>query len=419
VTTTVTVRMYNVGFGDSFLVTVTRDGTAWRMLVDCGVHSQGQARSIRETVAVVIGDLEAASADGVPRLDVVVATHRHADHISGFALDAWEKVHVGEVWLPFVEDVTDETAIELRRAQTETAARLTSLLERRTAGVDRGAWPAAVEVAQWLAINSSGNAAATDRLVGRNGKGFAEAHSVRYLPRPAGRKNRISVAGGAGTVHVLGPSRDPAELKLMDPPANAGWLRLDDVDPDRDDALAGAPLFDRRYGVDHDADLPEELTRAKGSLKLATLNNDAGVLAAASILERSVNNSSLFLVLEVGGMRLVFPGDSQEGAWEHVLDDPAKADLLRNAVFYKIGHHGSRNATPKKFVNEVWQDGGYAMLPWGLVKAWKDSIPKRELIEALTNHHHTVIRADAPQALPGRVAVHDDLWSEVVFAVHS
>jgi hypothetical protein len=67
----------------------------------------------------------------------------------------------------------------------------------------------------------------------------------------------------------------------------------------------------------------------------------------------------------------------------------------------------------------VWQDGGYAMLPWGLVKAWKDSIPKRELLDALHDHHHTVIRADAPQELPGRVSVHDDLWSEVVFAVRT
>lgn len=418
-TTTVTVRMYNVGFGDAFLVTVKVDGKPWRMLVDCGVHSQGEARPIKETVRAIIGDLTAESDDGVPRLDVVVATHHHADHIKGFSLPDWEQVQVGEVWLPFVEDETDPDAIALKRAQTQTAQRLQLLIERRTAGVDGGAWPRAVAQARWFAMNSLGNADATDRLVGRNGKRFAAPHKVRYLPKLVERKNHIALAKGAVTVHVLGPSRDPADLKLMDPPANAGWLRLDDDGLLDGEGLARTPLFDARYAVGNVANLPPGLADARRNLRLDSLTNDAGLLAASSILERSVNNTSLFLVLEVSGIRLVFPGDAQEGAWRHVLDDPPKADLLRGAVFYKVGHHGSHNATPKRFVNEVWHDGGYAMLPWGLVKAWKDSIPKRELLDALQDHHHTVIRADAPKAVPGRVAVHADLWSEVVFAVNT
>jgi beta-lactamase superfamily II metal-dependent hydrolase len=420
-TTAVTVRMYNVGFGDAFLVTVDADGKPWRMLVDCGVHSQGQARPIRETVRAIIGDLASAGVDGTPHLDVVVATHHHADHISGFALDEWEQVHVDEVWLPFVEDSRDADALALRRAQTEAARRLTALLGRRTAGLEPGSWPAAVAEASGFAMNSFGNAEATDRLIGRNGKHFAGAHRVRYLPRTAPRKNRIPVADGVATAHVLGPSRDPKDLKCMDPPANAGWLRLDEaLDEDdlfHDSALADAPLFDPRYAVQDVAQLPTRLSDAQGSLKLRTVNNDAGLLGAASILERSVNNTSLFIVLDVGGKRLVFPGDSQEGAWQHVLRDAEKAELLRDAVFYKVGHHGSHNATPKSFVNDVWRDGGYAMLPWGLVNRWKDSIPKVELLDALHSHHHTVVRADAPEAVPGKVTVHEDVWSEVVFSV--
>ena len=93
----VTVRMYNVGFGDSFVVTLTQDDRVWRMLVDCGVHWQGQARPIAETVQAIIADLKAASPDGVPRLDVVAATHHHADHIAGFARDEWEQVEVSQV----------------------------------------------------------------------------------------------------------------------------------------------------------------------------------------------------------------------------------------------------------------------------------------------------------------------------------
>jgi hypothetical protein len=54
---------------------------------------------------------------------------------------------------------------------------------------------------------------------------------------------------------------------------------------------------------------------------------------------------------------------------------------------------------------------------WGLVERWKNTIPQKKLMAALNAHHHTVIHADAPHAIPGRVTVHDDLWSEITFTL--
>ena len=136
-------------------------------------------------------------------------------------------------------------------------------------------------------------------------------------------------------------------------------------------------------------------------------------LSAAALLERVVNNTSLFFVLDVAGTRLLFPGDAQQGAWDHVLADKQNRALIKDCAFYKVGHHGSHNATPKDFVLNIWQDGAYAMLPWGLVKRWQDSIPKRELMEALRAHKHTVIRIDDQHTEPGTVEYHHDLWSQL------
>jgi beta-lactamase superfamily II metal-dependent hydrolase len=412
--TTVSVRMYNVGFGDAFVVTVRRDDARWKMLVDCGVHSQGRARSIEEAVDAIIADLKAEAPDGVPHLDVVVATHHHADHISGFAFDAWEQVVVDEVWVPFVEDEDDPDGKRLRASHTLTAQRLTTIIKRRQA-VESGPKARDLALAHDFAMNSFGNAESTDRLLSRNGLGFATKPAIRYLPSTVPAENVIETTMPGVVARVLGPSRDPEQLKRMDPPKSAGWLRLDGEDDTDEEALPA--LFNEWFVARSVDTLPTELTTAQKALHLDAITNDDGVLSAASVLERAVNNTSVFFVLDVEGTKLLFPGDAQQGAWEHVLDDPVARALVKDVAFYKIGHHGSHNATPKRYVEEILTDGAYAMLPWGLVERWKATIPKTELMDALAAHHHHVTRADAPVAEEGHVVVHDDLWSEVTFSV--
>lgn len=300
----------------------------------------------------------------------------------------------------------------MKAGQIATAQRLQGLVAQRVNQLalelraDPEKWPADLAAAQAFAVNSSGNADATDRLIGRNGKQFATpGHAVRYLPNKTPALNLIQV-GPDIVVHVLGPSRDPDDIKRMDPPAGDGWHDFGVSEPPASDDGRLTPLFMAKYEAPPEQ-APRSLRDALTTLRLDQLTNDDGLLAAASILERSVNNTSLFLVFDIAGHRFVFPGDSQYGAWEHVLNDPQGQALVENAVFYKIGHHGSNNATPQRFIDQIWQDGGYAMLPWWLVKAWQATIPFGPLITALDQHHHPTIREDSPTPVTPDVTVID------------
>jgi hypothetical protein len=74
-------------------------------------------------------------------------------------------------------------------------------------------------------------------------------------------------------------------------------------------------------------------------------------LEIVRILDDAMNNTSLILLFEVGGKKFLFPGDAQIENWNYALkDSPAAAanrTLLEGTDFYKVGHHGSLNATPK------------------------------------------------------------------------
>lgn len=95
--------------------------------------------------------------------------------------------------------------------------------------------------------------------------------------------------------------------------------------------------------------------------------------AMALKLDSVRNNTSLVLAIELVAANkvLLFPGDAQAGNWRswaeveyEVEGKKVKAtELLEKAVFYKVGHHGSHNATLKNGLDLMKNNELAAMIP--------------------------------------------------------
>src|SRR5947209_4224161 len=104
-----TIRMYRLlELGDCFLVTFTAGASVSRLLIDCG--------SFRNT-SESIDRLKAITADigvtvGNKPIDLVVGTHQHNDHLSGFVHceTTFRKVRVNQVWLSWLDNPDDPKA---------------------------------------------------------------------------------------------------------------------------------------------------------------------------------------------------------------------------------------------------------------------------------------------------------------------
>ncbi len=209
----VAIRMYNVGFGDAFLLQFPGEERRRRVLIDCGNHFMGAGpRPIKLIVQQIISDV--TDSDGVARIDLVVATHRHQDHVSGFAEAAWADVEVGEVWMPWTENPSDPEARDVLNQQSSTARRLKLGLTALNVDPED---PALV-----LAENALTNAAAMRTLH----RGFSGHPTRRFLSSDDGLQPLESGLLPGVRVHVLGPARSRDIIRDMIPPAGESYVWL-------------------------------------------------------------------------------------------------------------------------------------------------------------------------------------------------
>ena len=368
------VRMYRVGFGDCFLLTLPAASGPEHVLIDCGVHPKGDAKTIRravENVAQVTGK----------RLAVVIATHAHADHISGFhaCKELFRSFDVGEVWLPWTENPDDKQAQRYKTKQLALTNRLAMHLAALRVGDASGTEKQ--QAALYAVQNLTGNADALQLLNSKINGG-----KPRYLE--AGEKITDPAGIKGLAVKVLGPPRDEKFLGQMDPPKGDRFLRLDGKATTEVD---GVKPFARRWDCETD-ELDDELRLDRRDVQtLVELSSDPVGLAFA--LDHAVNNSSVVTLFSFAGRNLLFPGDAQYGNWAAWINDPAGAEILRNVNFLKVAHHGSHNATPKSALAKM-EAGHFSAMVATQNRPWP-SIPLKPLMAELNaKTQGAIVRSD-------------------------
>ncbi len=385
------IRMYNVGFGDCFLLTLPDDKT---ILVDCGFHNNAPGDySAKELVAQVIADVVALT--GKKWIDVVIATHRHRDHVFAFNDPQWDEVQFGEVWFPWVDNPKSAEATKLWRKHhaftMHLAAAVPSLPiapEKReeiefllwNAGIDERGAPA-------LGFNAWSNEDALEKLRRR-------AKKRRYLPRTRKVPETFEPEALPGvTVHVLGPSRNPSEIVEEEPPDPQTFKRLA-LNAGGENAWLAEPPFPPVWRAPPD---DERVITAADEARIESLARQADALFAAEFVDHMINSTSLLLVLDIGKARLLLPGDAEWGTWKRLVPGGAHADackeLLETASFFKVGHHGSHNATPEDLVKMLGKSVP-AMISTKSGKGnFRKGIPLPKLLEALGAR---AVRSDKP-----------------------
>lgn len=426
------VRMYRQGLGDCFLITLPKEnGDPYYILIDCGVilGTPGAA----DQMTAVVNDIIATTHGHV---DLLVATHEHWDHLSGFvqAKDAFSRLKVGEVWLGWTEDPKDELADKLRSEHQALRLALASACARLRFG--HGGDSLADSMMEFFGAAGQGTTGEALKRV----KSFENASTRFCLPKDP----PVEPEGTTARVYILGPPHDEKMIKKYNPSKShqeTYGLAPSALQPALTDADAGAPFdpiaqiplavarqmpfFQERYwGEDSDSLEKDQSWRRIDGDWLDVSSN------LALQLDSATNNTSLVIAIELeDGDVLLFAADAQVGnwlSWQQLSWDVAGKkitgpDLLSRTILYKTGHHGSHNATLQQDGLELMKKLQIAFIPvdhaMAVKKRWgKMPLDKLEArLNEITKGCVLRIDRDVPSALIGRVEQDKDknLYYEV------
>lgn len=374
------------------------------VLIDCG-YKPGSPKFIGTSAKDITDSIREATGG---RVDVAVITHEHQDHVNAITEANFEGITIGETWLAWTEDPDDAVANKLRAQFKDKLLGLVAAQQRLAAadpkaagdiedflafelGGDDDDWaPGGPGLMGLMAAAEGDPSKSKNKQAMKLFKDRAQK-GVRYI-RP--HEEIMPLPGAAGVrVFALGPPRDPEQLRDLDPRGEEEFHGLALSAASAGNyfaAAAGAPQthgvspFAARYAVP----AGEALQHAQLGAYFAAhyggpgtpegFDPDSGPRGEKEVFDNpewrridqewlysaerlaldmndQTNNASLVLAFELGrgGRVLLFAADAQRGnwvswgngGWRDGDGTVTARDLLARTVLYKVGHHGSHNAT--------------------------------------------------------------------------
>ena len=442
------IRSYQVGFGDCFLLTFSYPQAAKaedrfrHILIDFG--STGLPPGTPpDQMMLVTNDIKAQCGG---QLHIVVATHRHKDHISGFTTqedgtgtgDIIAQLNPEVVIQPWTEDpevfdpeikspkakrgvtnILGDAAANQRTLQAMHVSSLSSmhvvseamLGEVKQLSDKRLKQPLGSHITEQIKFladdNGLPNKSAVENLQKMGKKNFYVSH---------GAKLNLSKLLPGVDISVLGPptleqhaaiqkqrSADKDEFWMLRAAAQQFWGQqaatgelLEKMTTDSSHLFPNANVINRVI-PSHNRWFVRQIRAMRGEQMLGLVR----------ILDKAMNNTSVILLFDVGGKKLLFSGDAQIENWEYALSLEEDIKQLKDVEVYKVGHHGSRNATPKTLWENFMRKSERASDKNRLKtvvstmegkhgsRANHSEVPRATLVEALTasSEYHTTQNA--------------------------
>jgi beta-lactamase superfamily II metal-dependent hydrolase len=316
----ITLRAYNVLFGDALLVSWDEDDGPHHAWVDFG-NFHNDANAVFEKV---YNDVLARTAG---KLDLLVITHRHLDHMEGFfSLRKRFKTDftIQRLWHTHVTPSLDHVFEIAERT-------LRSMLPASIPDGD-------TEIGRVFRNNFG---AKGDKLRKQMGDILKEigvpASRTFKIHRDLNLKQALPPGLKQLDIEVFGPEKNSKRyLQPLEHALRVRGIAISAVNgrikTTREDPFDGARAV--KFRKSPLAGLAD-LARLRRQLQSGGLN----VLAA---VDTTRNNTSIVMRLTHGSARLLLVGDAEEMSWEIMRKNgaPLEADVI------KVGHHGSINASP-------------------------------------------------------------------------
>ena len=375
--TSINVKMYRQGLGDCFLIKFfNKNKQSFNMLVDFGVlFGTSDAKTIMNNIAKDIAK------DTNNSIDVLVSTHEHWDHLSGFiqAEEIFETIEIKNIWFAWTEDPKNKLAKKLREEREFKIKALNSFISSNNLKTDESI------------INSVlGFFGAMSGTNTRDALNYLKSRKDSFISYMyPGYTEKIDILPNI-RFHILGPPEDEKALKkdMSNSDEIIYKLGLNKIqNNDFIDTTNQNFIFDEKYLSKQENNIAQLYNNPLNNWR--KIDNDYMYFAdnIALALDGDTNNTSLVFAIEdiSSGKVLLFPADAQVGNWLSWKNYTWKSldkkgneisidinDILARTVLYKVGHHGSHNATIKvEGLEKMIHPELIAMIPVNQVMAKK------------------------------------------------